>query len=126
LNDILKFNPYPETVKRYGPGMKSAKNERPAPSIWGGLLPDKVEIGGPGSFDDCDSVEAVADKLLDGAGDPVEQFRPVTDEDRQDLTDLLRRQYAEVRELLDAIRARPVVAVRTDTLEARRRLGFRS
>jgi len=106
--------------------MKSAKNERPAPSIWGGLLRDKVEIGGPGSFDDCDSVEAVADKLLDGAGDPVEQFRPVTDEDRQDLTDLLRRQYAEVRELLDAIRARPVVAVRTDTLEARRRLGFRS
>jgi hypothetical protein len=29
-----------------------------------GLLRDKIEIGSAGDFDACDSVEAVADKLL--------------------------------------------------------------
>ena len=40
---------------------------------------ERVEVGHPGSFDKCDTPEAVADQLLDGWNGPVEQFRPVTD-----------------------------------------------
>ena len=79
-----------------------------------GLLRDKLEIGSPGAFDDCDSVEAVADRLLDGPGGPTERFKPVTDADRQALAELLERNNVAVQELLAGIRARPVVAVRVD------------
>jgi hypothetical protein len=95
-------------------------------SLLAGLLRDKVEIRGSGDFASCDSVEAIADELLSGPDGPLDQFRPVTDEDRRALANLMTRQHAEVQELVDAIRARPVVAVRTDTVEARRRLGFRT
>ena len=75
---------------------------------------ERVEVGSPGSFDKCDTPAEVANALLDGWNGPVEQFRPVTDEDRRALTDLLLRHNAEVKAMLDAIKARPVLAVRID------------
>jgi len=87
-----------------------------------GLLRDKVEIGAAGDFDSCDSVEAVADKLLQ---EPQVRFRPVNEEDRQGLVDLLQRHGEEVQEYLAAIFARPVtVTTVVQSPEARRRLGF--
>ena len=63
--------------------------------------------------------------LLDGWNGPVEQFKPVTDEDRRALTDLLLRHNAEVQQFISAIKARPVQAVRVhDPAEARRAWGF--
>ena len=47
---------------------------------------------------------------------------PVTDEDRRALAELLEPNNAE--ELLAGIRALPVVAVRVDSPQARRRLGL--
>jgi hypothetical protein len=42
----------------------------------------------------------------------VEQFRPVTDEDREGLTDLLEHHGREVQEFLAAISARPIIGAR--------------
>jgi hypothetical protein len=89
-----------------------------------GLMVERVEVGGPGSFDKCDTPEQVADMLLDGWNGPVEQFKPVTDEDRKALTDLLLQHNEEIQDFLASIKARPVQAVRIDTPEARRRLAF--
>ena len=87
-----------------------------------GLLVQRVEVGGAGDFDSCDSVEAVADKLLQ---EPQVRFRPVTDEDRQGLVLLLERHGQEVQHYLAAINARPVtVTTVVSPTEARRRLGF--
>ena len=88
-----------------------------------GLMVERVEVGGPNSFDKCDTPEAVADLLLNGWGGPTEMFKPVTDEDRKALTALLLQHNAEVQAMLDAIKARPVLAVRVDSLEARRLLN---
>ena len=87
-----------------------------------GLMVEKVEVGGPGSFDRCETPEQVVDLLLDGPGGPVEQFRPVTEEDRKALTKLMLAHNAEVREFIAGIKARPIVAVRVDSPEARRRM----
>jgi hypothetical protein len=90
-----------------------------------GLMVERVEVGGPGSFDKCDTPEQVADALLDGWNSPVEQFRPVTDADRQELAQLLLRHNAEVQDFLASIKARPIAAVRVhDPQEARRRMGL--
>ena len=75
---------------------------------------ERVEIGPAGAFDKCDTPQEVADMLLDGWGGPTEQFRPVTEEDRKALTDLLLAHNEETQQFLDAIRARPVQAVRID------------
>ena len=87
-----------------------------------GLLRDRVEIGGPGDFDSCNSVEAVASKLLQ---EPMVRFRAVDEQDRQGLADLLQRHGDEVQEYLAAINARPVTVTTVQSpAEARRRLGF--
>ena len=70
-----------------------------------GLLRDKVEIGAAGDFDACETVEAVAEKLLE---EPQIRFRPVNEEDRQGLVDLLQQHGEEVQQYLAAINARPV------------------
>lgn len=36
-----------------------------------GFMRDKLEVGGPGSFDDLHTVEQVADRLIDDAGSPA-------------------------------------------------------
>ena len=48
-----------------------------------GLMVDKVEVGAPGAFDKCDTVEAVVDELLRY---DLDQFHPATDADRKALS----------------------------------------
>jgi hypothetical protein len=87
-----------------------------------GLLVQRVEVGGAGDFSDCETVEAVAEKLLE---EPQIRFRPVNEQDRAGLVDLLQRHGSEVLEYLAAINARPVtVSVVQSPSEARRRLGL--
>ena len=72
---------------------------------------DKVEVGAPGAFDKCDTVEAVVDELLRY---DLDQFHPATDADRKALVALNRRHFAEIEEFVAGIKARPVVGVRVD------------
>jgi hypothetical protein len=80
-----------------------------------GLLVQRVEVGGPGDFDDCEWVEDVkataADTVLAGL---IEGFKPVDQQDRQALMDLMERQWQEQEEFVTAIKARPITAVRCD------------
>jgi hypothetical protein len=70
-----------------------------------GLMVEKVEVGGPGDFDGCETVEEVVDKLL------AEEcrFHPVDDRDRRDLTKLLTQHREEAEQFLASIKARPVI-----------------
>ena len=79
-----------------------------------GLLVQRVEVGGPSDFDDCESTEAIADKMLVGPGGPIEGFRPVDERDRQGLIELIDRHGQEMQEFLASIRARPIAAERCD------------
>jgi hypothetical protein len=78
-----------------------------------GLMVDKVEVGAPGAFDKCDSIEAVVDELLRYG---LDQWHPATEADRKGLIALNERQFQEVDEFVASIRARPVIGVRVDTL----------
>jgi terminase small subunit-like protein len=84
-----------------------------------GLLTQRIEIGGPGSFDDCESTADMADAMLNAPGGPVEGFRPVDERDRQGLIDLLERYEAEFSEFMSGIKARPITAVRCDLANLR-------
>jgi hypothetical protein len=70
-----------------------------------GLMVEKVEVGSPGDFDKCETVEEVVDKLL------AEEcrFHPIDDRDRTGLAALMTRHYSEQHEFLASIKARPVV-----------------
>jgi len=74
-----------------------------------GLMVERVEVGNPGSFDDCESYADVADGLI---AEAIEGFYPVDEQDRQSLIELIKRQAAEIREHLNAIKARPITAER--------------
>jgi Terminase small subunit len=88
-----------------------------------GLLKDRVEVGGPGSFDDCETVEEIVDRLLAGPGSPIEQFRPVDARDRQGLLDLIERHRAEMEEFFENIKSRPQILVRCDLRDLSRPWG---
>jgi hypothetical protein len=79
-----------------------------------GLLKDRVEVGGPGDFDDCETVEAIADRMLAGPGGPVEQFRPIDERDRQGLLKLIKHWFGEFEAYIENIRQRPQVLIRCD------------
>jgi hypothetical protein len=76
-----------------------------------GLLVEKVEVGNPGSFDKCETIEAIADEMIEQL---IEGFRPVDEKDREGLVGLLERQAGEVQEYIAAIKARPITAERCD------------
>jgi phage terminase small subunit len=78
-----------------------------------GLLVQKMEVGGPGDFSKCETVEAVVDDLLKYSLNPSYQI--ATERDRQELIDLAHRHHAEIAEVLDAIKARPVPGTRIDS-----------
>lgn len=78
-----------------------------------GLLTQKIEIGNPGSFDDCETFPAIAGKMIE---ELIEGFYPVDTQDREGLVGLLERQAREVQEFLASIKARPIAAERIDTL----------
>jgi hypothetical protein len=67
---------------------------------------ERVEVGHPGAFEDCNSMADIADGFLSSylSGEPV----CITEEDRQGLTELIEQHLAEVMEYIAAIRARPV------------------
>jgi hypothetical protein len=78
-----------------------------------GLLVQKMEVGGPGDFSKCETVEEVVDDLLKYSLNPSYQI--ASERDRQDLIAMYERHYAETQELLDAIKARPVAGMRVDS-----------
>jgi glutathione S-transferase len=71
-----------------------------------GLMVERVEVGHPGAFEDCNSMADIADGFLASflTGEQV----TLTERDRQGLTELIEQQWAEVKEYIAAIRARPV------------------
>jgi hypothetical protein len=80
-----------------------------------GLMVQKVEVGGPGDFSACETVEAVVDDLLKYSLNP--SYQVATERDRRELIDMTERHHAKIQEVLDAIKARPVAGVRLDTLQ---------
>jgi len=76
-----------------------------------GVMVEKVEVGGPGSFDECHTTAAIVDQML---AELILRFHPVDERDRQALIELMERHYREVQEYIDAINARPIVAERVD------------
>lgn len=79
-----------------------------------GLMVEKVEVGNPGDFSGCETVQAVVNKILAGPGGPIEQYYPVDEQDRQGLLDLIERHHIELEDYIAAIRARPLVVTRCD------------
>ena len=77
-----------------------------------GLMVERVEVGQPGDFEGCESFDDIADRMIE---DMVERFRPVDQQDRDSLLALLQRHANEMREALNAIEARPIIAERVDT-----------
>jgi hypothetical protein len=90
--------------------------------ISGLMAPQKLEVGPPGSFDQCMTIEQVADELarqwIENIGNAP--FLGITDRDIQGLTDMLTRHMGEVEEYLDAIKARPIKGVSRIESEDRR------
>jgi terminase small subunit-like protein len=76
-----------------------------------GLDVQRIEIGGPGDFDNCETLPQMADKVLELL---VEQFAPVDQADRQGLVALYEKHFAEVEQYLAGIRARPITGERVD------------
>ncbi len=70
-----------------------------------GLMVEKVEVGAPGAFDKCSSIEEVADEMLEFQLPP---HASVSAQDRQGLIDLLYHHANAVEEYLAAIKARPI------------------
>ena len=70
-----------------------------------GLMVEKVEVGGPGDFDECETVEDIADKLL------AEEcrFYPVSERDRAGLVALIEARHTALHEFLASIKARPIL-----------------
>ncbi len=75
------------------------------------MLVQRTEIGAPGDFDKCESTEEIVDTLLAYNLNP--SYQVATEQERQQLIDLLERQFAETGSLIDAIKARPVARIPT-------------
>jgi phage terminase small subunit len=69
-----------------------------------GVLVQRVEIGRPGDFSHCDSIEEVADNLVEISLNHYHDFRPA---DRQALVEMCNRHTAETNAFIEAIKARP-------------------
>jgi phage terminase small subunit len=79
-----------------------------------GLMVQNVEVGGPGDFSACETVEAVVGELVKYSLNPSYQI--ATERDRQELINITERHFAEMQEVIDAIKARPVAGVHVETL----------
>lgn len=75
-----------------------------------GVMVQRVEIGGPGAFDDCGTIESVLEKaastLLDEGCHPA--F--ITQEDIEGLKSLLAQHLEEIDEYISAVKAKPIEA----------------
>ena len=72
--------------------------------ISGLMAPQKLEIGAPGSFDKCTTVEEVVTDLLSFESPHV----PVSDGDRRVLIKMFEAHFAAVEEFVAALRAKPI------------------
>jgi hypothetical protein len=75
-----------------------------------------VEVGPAGTFDECESYAELAGKML---AECEAGFHPVTDDDREGLTELIERQAGELGEFLASIQARPVNGYRENPADVR-------
>ncbi len=82
----------------------------------GGLMIERVEVGPAGTFDECESYAELAGKML---AECEAGFHPVTDDDRDGLTELIERQAGELGEFLASIQARPVNGYRENPADVR-------
>jgi hypothetical protein len=73
--------------------------------ISGLMAPQKIEVGGVGSFDKCETVEAVVGELLRFSLSP---HVAVTEQDQRALVAMYVRHFAEVQGFLDSLKARPI------------------
>lgn len=75
----------------------------------GGLLVDKaqIEVSSANQFDECETVEAMADRMLGELTNA--RWLPITDADKHKLADILHRSFAEAQAFLDSVRARPLM-----------------
>ena len=71
-----------------------------------GLMVRKVEVGGPGDFSACETVEAVVDELLKYSLNPA--YEIATERERQELIDMTERHFAAMDEVIAAIKAKPI------------------
>jgi hypothetical protein len=71
-----------------------------------GLLVQKIEIGAAGDFGACETVEAVVDELLKFSLNP--SYEVATERERQELIDMTERHFAEMQEVIAAIKAKPI------------------
>ena len=69
-----------------------------------GLLVQKMEIGGAGAFEQCESIEEIVAEMLSYQT----FYRPITEQDRQGLIDLMTGHANEIEEYLAAMKARPI------------------
>ena len=76
-----------------------------------GLMVERVEVGQPGDFEGCEGYSDIADRMI---ADLIERFKPVDEQDRQGLIQLIERHCQEMSEYVDAIKARPITAERVD------------
>jgi hypothetical protein len=84
----------------------------------GGLMVERVEVGGPNAFEEAEDWEDLADKML---AECETRFHPVTEADREGLTALIKRQGDELGEFLAAINARPVNGLPVNPADIRAR-----
>jgi hypothetical protein len=83
-----------------------------------GLLIERVEIGSPGSFEQCNSAGEIVDDLFKYNLNP---YHAVTEQDREALIALFNRHAAETHAYIEAIKARPYV---TANVNPPKRLTF--
>lgn len=68
----------------------------------------KIEVGGPGAFDGCNSVESVVDELLRYHLNP---YHDLKDDDRTALISLFNECFAEADKIIQTIVSRPPIRV---------------
>jgi hypothetical protein len=76
-----------------------------------GLLTERVEIGGPGSFDGLTTKAEIVDRFFEGL---IERFLPIDNRDKQAFVEMIDRQLEEQAEFMRAIESRPILAERVD------------
>jgi hypothetical protein len=73
--------------------------------ISGLMAPAKLEIGAPGSFNECTTPEQVVDELLTYELHPCIE---VHERDRRTLVEMFLKHFAEVEEFIAGLKARPI------------------
>jgi hypothetical protein len=76
-----------------------------------GLMVERVEVGQPHEFDNCDSTASIVDRILEKL---IERFLPIDEHDRTGLIALYEKQMKETAAYLSVIEARKICAERVN------------